>query len=358
MNGDKNPLRIIEDEYKINFNMPVKYYVITLISVRKGNGYDCRINDRTISFWIDQLSTIFDIESKLKLKLKLKRDSFEKKIQNLRMIKAIKDKSRIIDLLKQKKLTITEEGLISESYFGFLTAESLDLKLAIGIKEGKKKLLSVDIETLVYFPISFNLKRVRYGLDIKNQYKTNQYFPDFTLKSLNNKNTIDFIKLTNNKNNNSTTRKSSIYYEIMKLCKNSESITFSGDQLTINIELEDDSIHLWNVLTNIFAILSILYDSPKNEQLRKFPIFDTHYLCLKCKMQLSFRGNLCYNCGTPTPRCIICWKDPEITEKVMLLHCCGFHGHENHINDWLRNKNVCPICKVKNPLTELVEVKY
>jgi len=55
---------------------------------------------------------------------------------------------------------------------------------------------------------------------------------------------------------------------------------------------------------------------------------------------------VCDDCNSPRPRCIICYQDlkPSEEENVVILPCCQIYAHREHIKVWLRKKPSCPNC--------------
>ncbi len=53
--------------------------------------------------------------------------------------------------------------------------------------------------------------------------------------------------------------------------------------------------------------------------------------------------------------CIICMKEYEVTEKVLIIPCSHYY-HNECINGWFKKSNKCPVCKFKIE-KEVIETK-
>ena len=147
-----------------------------------------------------------------------------------------------------------------------------------------------------------------------------------------------------------------LFYELSRLCKSSEMVLFSGKRLSIAVEQKNDPILLLENLKILFEILETLERILTNEQDEKILNYETNYHCLKCQQKLDIKGETCYNCGSPIPRCIICWKDPEPSDQIVILECCRFYAHKNHLDEWLEKHDKCPICNINHPDAKLVSL--
>ena len=69
-------------------------------------------------------------------------------------------------------------------------------------------------------------------------------------------------------------------------------------------------------------------------------------LCYNCQDPFDPLEEQCTKCGSPRPRCIICFQDlkPEEENDVVQLPCCGIYAHRDHIMTWLKKKSICPNC--------------
>ena len=69
-------------------------------------------------------------------------------------------------------------------------------------------------------------------------------------------------------------------------------------------------------------------------------------LCYNCQEPFDLLEETCSNCGSPRPKCIICFQDlkPEVDTDVIILPCCKIYAHKDHIMMWLLRKSNCPNC--------------
>ncbi|MHA1218469.1 MAG: RING finger protein [Candidatus Heimdallarchaeaceae archaeon] len=69
-------------------------------------------------------------------------------------------------------------------------------------------------------------------------------------------------------------------------------------------------------------------------------------LCYNCQDPFDPFEEVCTSCGSPRPRCIVCFQDlkPEIDTDVVILPCCKIYAHKDHMIVWLRKKPSCPNC--------------
>lgn len=69
-------------------------------------------------------------------------------------------------------------------------------------------------------------------------------------------------------------------------------------------------------------------------------------LCYNCQDPFDPLEDVCTKCGSPRPRCIVCFQDlkPEIDTDVVILPCCKIYAHKEHMIVWLRKKPSCPNC--------------
>ncbi len=69
-------------------------------------------------------------------------------------------------------------------------------------------------------------------------------------------------------------------------------------------------------------------------------------LCYSCQDPFDPFEEICGKCGSPRPRCIICFQDlkPEVDIDVVILPCCKIYAHKDHMTLWFTRKTNCPNC--------------
>ncbi len=67
--------------------------------------------------------------------------------------------------------------------------------------------------------------------------------------------------------------------------------------------------------------------------------------CPTCGAALEPQESQCPTCRDEFPICVIC-RQP-ILESLTKTPCCGTYSHAPHLQEWLRIKGTCPICREK-----------
>jgi hypothetical protein len=67
--------------------------------------------------------------------------------------------------------------------------------------------------------------------------------------------------------------------------------------------------------------------------------------CPSCEGALGPRDAQCPSCGNVFPPCVIC-RQPTIM-NLTKTPCCGAYAHAPHLQEWLRIKGTCPVCREK-----------
>ena len=66
-------------------------------------------------------------------------------------------------------------------------------------------------------------------------------------------------------------------------------------------------------------------------------------VCSTCGAALEPRVSKCENCGEEFPRCVVC--NLPVLENLTKTPCCGVYAHAPHLQEWLKIKATCPICR-------------
>ena len=56
---------------------------------------------------------------------------------------------------------------------------------------------------------------------------------------------------------------------------------------------------------------------------------------------------VCLNCGKKAPYCEICKNIIVAGQKIVQVIDCGHIFHKEHIQEWIKVKGTCPVCKEK-----------
>ena len=54
---------------------------------------------------------------------------------------------------------------------------------------------------------------------------------------------------------------------------------------------------------------------------------------------------ICLNCGKKTRKCEICKNYMVANEELVQIIVCGHIFHKDHLIEWMRVKDICPVCK-------------
>lgn len=116
----------------------------------------------------------------------------------------------------------------------------------------------------------------------------------------------------------------------------------NGPKMVLNIGVRSSLVvflHLMDWVEDLCEALGLLV---------KEVVYDS-FCCSNCQRQISFHRNVCPNCNTPTPRCVICWGKPEPNEEIIRLSCCQTYAHRRHVKEWLLIRPYCPVCGQRKP---------
>jgi hypothetical protein len=117
------------------------------------------------------------------------------------------------------------------------------------------------------------------------------------------------------------------------------SITMSGKRLSINISTIKSPSNLISAL----KFISLLQEEITKLNTGKVENFED-YRCFDCLSVIEFHFDYCPHCYSPSPRCIICWTDPEPDDKMVQYECCETYAHRNHAIQWKEKDTSCPHC--------------
>ena len=70
-------------------------------------------------------------------------------------------------------------------------------------------------------------------------------------------------------------------------------------------------------------------------------------LCLNCGYELKSSYEACSNCQQIPPKCSICQGLIKRGDMVFECPSCNNLAHQEHLSQWMRIKQECPICKTK-----------
>ena len=114
----------------------------------------------------------------------------------------------------------------------------------------------------------------------------------------------------------------------------------------INSEDVEMTIYDDTVFITLVELIALIGEAIINSR-EVTEVFEVEELrCYSCGDVFDKTEEICTNCGSPRPRCIICFQDLSPSEKddVVILPCCGVYTHYNHIVAWLKQKPICPTC--------------
>lgn len=70
-------------------------------------------------------------------------------------------------------------------------------------------------------------------------------------------------------------------------------------------------------------------------------------ICISCGHTLSSKNQPCPNCNAMPPNCTVCQGIIKPREEIYECPNCGNLTHKEHMEQWLKIKDECPICKTK-----------
>lgn len=76
--------------------------------------------------------------------------------------------------------------------------------------------------------------------------------------------------------------------------------------------------------------------------------------CFKCSILLENYKLPCPNCEQEPPICSVCQGPLSTADDILICPDCNHYSHQNHIADWLRIKNECPICRRKLIIQQMI----
>ena len=78
---------------------------------------------------------------------------------------------------------------------------------------------------------------------------------------------------------------------------------------------------------------------------------DEELFCYFCDALLEIVEDggplICLNCGKKTRKCEICMKYMVANDELVQIVDCGHVFHKNHLIEWMKVKEICPICKIE-----------
>lgn len=190
-------------------------------------------------------------------------------------------------------------------------------------------------------PISFDLRSREsfskaFGQNIAN---VAEFDNDFKLNSMHRNKVIEFFESEPIKNL-FTSLKPHLRY-----------ITVSGKRLSIEIGLSLSEQPMIDAVVFCENVRDrIIFLNPQTE----YVDFE-EYVCYSCGKEIEFHGQICPNCKSPSPRCVICFTDPETDDMIIMFECCKSYAHYDHAQTWLRSSSECPYCGETDPDYGLVK---
>ncbi|MCE7748957.1 MAG: hypothetical protein GPJ51_11205 [Candidatus Heimdallarchaeota archaeon] len=90
-------------------------------------------------------------------------------------------------------------------------------------------------------------------------------------------------------------------------------------------------------------------EEAKSERTEKIEEQKQKIQCIYCEAVLAEIEDegpiVCLNCGKKAPYCEICKNIIVAGEKIVQVEACNHVFHKNHIQEWIKVKGTCPICK-------------
>ncbi|MDH5404137.1 MAG: hypothetical protein OEZ01_05070 [Candidatus Heimdallarchaeota archaeon] len=252
------------------------------------------------------------------------------------------NRNQVVNILKQRGFNdiSVNSGFLD---FGNIIAHSNTYKLYIdtydrGDNEASDMHFKIIVEALIQTDSSFKItKRGTFSklLGI-NQGNLSSFDGDLNISTMNLPNTEELIAYPG------------VYTNLQILKPKLDYIVVSGRRITIQIGVKKDNQYLIYSINLIESILEKITKDNIKFNIQNYFIYEK-YSCFSCNREIEFRGELCQFCGEPSPRCIVCYDDPEPNEKIVMLECCKAYGHTSHIDSWFLNQTKCPNCGFSKP---------
>lgn len=122
-------------------------------------------------------------------------------------------------------------------------------------------------------------------------------------------------------------------------------VVVTGKRLSIEIGIKYKKNKLIHVVLFCETLSRLLNTTYPQGVFRGFE----RYNCHNCDKEIEFHGELCPHCNEPAPRCVLCFNDPDETDKVVKFDCCQSYAHLDHAISWLEKSDACPYCTTKDP---------
>ncbi len=111
------------------------------------------------------------------------------------------------------------------------------------------------------------------------------------------------------------------------------------------------------VIDDILLFRSLLRMEPKEYSMLHTVDFRA-YTCYNCKNSISYTDEICTNCNTGTPVCIICLQDPRLLDEISMLSCCESYAHTKHLDIWFGQADKCPYCgKTDSVIYDIIDTE-
>ncbi len=91
------------------------------------------------------------------------------------------------------------------------------------------------------------------------------------------------------------------------------------------------------------------------EKIGKLLLPSRKNLCLNCGHEIKSAYDPCNNCQQLPPKCSVCQGLVKRGDTILECPTCENVAHKDHMNQWLRIKQECPVCKTKTTKRTLKE---
>lgn len=89
---------------------------------------------------------------------------------------------------------------------------------------------------------------------------------------------------------------------------------------------------------------------------RSFVKFSVDHYCYFCNSKVEQKDEPCPTCENVPVNCSVCRGVISATEDVLKCPTCQNLSHPDHLEEWLRLKGECPICKMKLRSTQFIKI--